>query len=135
MCRGDFLHPVEDITSIYSMLEGAGSSWLGNWLEEVQQWSPDLKVDNKRDVWLSCYGGIPLNLWNTDTFHNIGKNWGKVITLDGARNIRRVFFLNGKGEIITNVFEAINQVFALDFNGYSYPVRVIEEQAVVPLTF
>lgn len=69
-----------------------------------------------------------------DTFHNIGKNWGKVITLDDATSKGSSFSILGKVKILTtNVFEAINQVFALDFNGYSYPVRVIEEQAVMSL--
>ncbi|KAG5540129.1 hypothetical protein RHGRI_020384 [Rhododendron griersonianum] len=85
-------------------------------------------------MWLSCYG-VPLNLWNADTFHNIGKNWGKVITLDDATSKGSSFSMGKVKSFITNVFEAINQVFTLDFNGYSYPVRVIEEQAVVSLTF
>ncbi|KAE9459311.1 hypothetical protein C3L33_08797, partial [Rhododendron williamsianum] len=112
-----------------AMLEGGGFCWLKNWFLKVDKWSPKVKVETFREVWLSCFG-VPLNLWNTGTFFNIGKCWGESTMVDDETS-RGSFFSVGKVKILTNKFEAINQVINLENNGKFYPARVIEEQVVV----
>lgn len=71
---------VEDIKS---MIEGLEVNWLGNFFEEFREWSPNFVIDAFCHVWLNCYG-MPLHLWNSDTFFSIGRIWGDSITLDDA---------------------------------------------------
>lgn len=63
------------IEDMKSMIEGLEVNWLGNFFEEVRVWSPDFIIDASRIVLLNCYG-VPLHLWNSDTFFNIGRIWG-----------------------------------------------------------
>ncbi|KAG5554540.1 hypothetical protein RHGRI_012181 [Rhododendron griersonianum] len=117
------------IEDMNAMLEESGLCWLGNWFDEVHRWKPDPLKEISRAVWLNCYG-VPLNVWNAETFHSIGRIWGEVITLDGATSNCSSFDV-GKVKISTNVFEAINQTVDLDFNGKVFPVRVVEEHVGV----
>lgn len=116
------------VEDMHAMLEEAGLCWLSNWFSEVKQWSPNLKFENKRIVWLSCYG-VPLHLWNVDTFFSIGNSWGVSITLDDDTSNGESFSV-GKVQVLTGTFAAINQKIELIHNGISYPVRVVEEQGV-----
>ncbi|KAI8543398.1 hypothetical protein RHMOL_Rhmol08G0214400 [Rhododendron molle] len=111
------------------MLEESGLYWLGNWFDEVNRWKPEPLKEISRAVWLNCYG-VPLNVWNAETFHNIGIIWGELITLDGATANCSSFDV-GKVKISTNVFEAINQSVDLDFNGKGFCVKVVEEHVGV----
>ncbi|KAG5562906.1 hypothetical protein RHGRI_005595 [Rhododendron griersonianum] len=117
------------IEDMNAMLEESGLCWLGNWFDEVNRWKPEPLKEISRAVWLNCYG-VPLNVWNAETFHCIGIIWGEVITLDGATSNCSSFDV-GKVKISTNVFEAINQTVDLDFNGKVFPVRVVEEHVGV----
>lgn len=111
------------------MLEGGDLSWLFNWFVDAKPWAPNHKVESSRVVWLNCYG-IPVNLWNAETFFNIGKLWGEIITLNEATS-KKTSFSVGKIKISTNAFEVINQSINLEHNGLVYPIRVVEEQVVV----
>ena len=44
-----------------------GEALLREKFSEVKQWKAGMKVDPMREVWISCFG-IPLNLWNPNTF-------------------------------------------------------------------
>lgn len=111
------------------MLEGGELSWLSNWFVDVKPWKPNIKMEYSRVVWLNCYG-IPINLWNANTFFNIGKLWGEIITLDEATS-KKTSFSVGKVKIYTNAFEVINQSIDLEHDGMIYPIKVVEEQVVV----
>ncbi|KAG5544615.1 hypothetical protein RHGRI_017147 [Rhododendron griersonianum] len=73
----------------------------GNWFDEVKRWKPEPLKEISLVVWLNCYG-VPLNVWNAETFHSIGGIWG----------------------------EAINQTIDLDFNSKVFPLRVVVEEHV-----
>lgn len=73
---------------------------------------------------------VPLNLWNADTFRNIGKLWGEVVTLDEAIS-NKAYFSVGKIKISSSTFEVINHSLNLEHNGVLFPIRVVEEQVVV----
>ena len=49
-----------------------GGSWLYNWFEEIHTWKPGEEEESARVVWIRCYG-VPLNLWNANTFLSIEK--------------------------------------------------------------
>lgn len=117
------------LDDLKAMVEGPEVNWLGNFFDEYQQWSPDCAIEASRTVWLDCYG-VPLHLWNQDTFFNIGKMWGEPITLDDA-TLKGSSFSSGKVQIETKVFGVIDQVIKLEINGRLYPIRVIEKQIVV----
>ncbi|KAL7170448.1 hypothetical protein ACSBR2_035344 [Camellia fascicularis] len=55
--------------------------WIKEWSELITEWKQGMAIEQERAVWLSCYG-VPLNLWNKNTFHAIGRLWGEVIGLD-----------------------------------------------------
>lgn len=74
---------IEDMTL---MLEGGGLCWLNNWFDEVKKWEPEPMTDFSREVWLNCYG-VPLNVWNAETFFTIGRIWEEIITLDIMRHL------------------------------------------------
>ncbi|KAG5564116.1 hypothetical protein RHGRI_000336 [Rhododendron griersonianum] len=112
-----------------SMIEGPEVNWLGFFFEEFRPWSPDFTIEASRTVWLNCYG-VPLHVWNSDTFFSIGRNWGEPITLDDATS-KGLSFSSGKVQISTNSFGVINQEVNLEVNGKLYPIRVMEEQMVV----
>lgn len=100
-------------------------SWLNEWCDSVLEWKQGMSLAQERHVWLSCYG-VPLNLWNCNTFINIGKVWGVVSALDeDTRNLNH--FQYGKVKIVTSFMEPINQILNLECKGVLYPVRVCEE--------
>ncbi|GMP50137.1 hypothetical protein CsSME_00016876 [Camellia sinensis var. sinensis] len=103
--------------------------WLYDWCESVLAWRQGMVFAQERSVWLSCFG-VPLNLWNNNTFTSIGKVWGVVIGLDDDTT-RLLSFQCGKVRIATSCMEAINQTIQLECKGVIYPVRVCEEQIIV----
>lgn len=119
----------ESTDHMKSMLEGGGLCWLLNFFDEVKQWEPEPVTEYYRVVWLNCYG-IPLNVWNVDTFFSIGRLWGEVITLDEDTSTRSSLSV-GKVKISTKAFEVINHIVNLELNGKVFPVRVVEEQVGV----
>ncbi|KAL7214948.1 hypothetical protein ACSBR1_027180 [Camellia fascicularis] len=98
------------------------------WCEYIIDWAPGLHLDQERLVWLSCYG-IPLNLWNSDTFRKIGKAWGELVNFD-EDVCEPSSFSCGRIKIVTNVMELINSSLNLECKGRIYPTRVCEEQTV-----
>lgn len=107
------------------MIEGPDVNWLGNFFEECRKWSPDLSIEVSHTVWISCYG-VPLHLWNSDTFFRIGGIWGEPITLDEATS-NRFSFSCGRVQICTNVFGSINDEINLEDKGRVYPIKVMED--------
>lgn len=119
----------DSVEDMNSMLEGRGLCWLMNWFVEVKQWTLEPSMEYSRVVWLNCYG-IPLNVWNVETFYSISKLWGKVITLDEETSNKSSFAV-GKVKISTNAFEIINNIVNLELNGIVYPIRVVEQHVGV----
>lgn len=76
--------------------------------------------------WLNCYG-VPLYLWNSDTFFGIGRIWGDSIIMDDA-TLKGLLFFSGKVQIFTKIFRAINAEINLEVDGRLYPIHVMEEQ-------
>ena len=60
-----------------------GGSRLYDWFEEIPTWKSGEKEESARVVWIRCYG-VPLNLWNENTFLSIGNVWSESISLDEA---------------------------------------------------
>ncbi|KAK8528302.1 hypothetical protein V6N12_074833 [Hibiscus sabdariffa] len=56
------------------------SSVLLQWVETIQEWSSDIKLD-RRHVWLAV-GGVPLQAWSKHTFKNIAEVWGSLVYID-----------------------------------------------------
>ncbi|KAL7184005.1 hypothetical protein ACSBR2_026222 [Camellia fascicularis] len=95
-------------------------------VEEIE-WESGMHFQQERYAWISCYG-VPLNLWNSDTFRKIDRLWGEVIHLD--RDLcNPTSFCCGKVKIVTNVMELINTSLNLKCRGRIYPIRVCEEQS------
>ncbi|KAL7205726.1 hypothetical protein ACSBR2_018618 [Camellia fascicularis] len=73
--------------------------WLKEWCEVATEWKPDMHLEQERCLWLRCYG-VPLNLWNRDTFTKLGGLWGKVLNLD-SNACQPVSFCYGRVRIAT----------------------------------
>ncbi|GFY93207.1 hypothetical protein Acr_08g0016030 [Actinidia rufa] len=71
-----------------TMFNGGKMAWLKEWFVESSKWGNTKSNLCSRLVWLNCYG-IPLHLWNHQTFSEIGKIWGEVIMLadDTIKNL------------------------------------------------
>ncbi|KAH7866485.1 hypothetical protein Vadar_021025 [Vaccinium darrowii] len=82
------------------------------------------------EVWLSCYG-VPIHVWSSDTFSKVGKLWGEIIKLDDDIIKERNFSV-GKILVSTSLIKNINQTIEMHCKGESFPVRIIEEQVVMP---
>ncbi|GMP84736.1 hypothetical protein CsSME_00038149 [Camellia sinensis var. sinensis] len=103
--------------------------WTHEWCEFITHWTKDTVIEHEREVWISCYG-VPLNLWNSINFKNIGMLWGDVIAIDRS-TLEMSHLCCGKVKITTKVIESINQVITLDCKGTLHQIRVCEEQVVV----
>ncbi|CAL5364047.1 unnamed protein product [Camellia sinensis] len=69
--------------SVESMKENLKlmEKWIHEWCESIKKWKQGMAIEQERLVWLTCYG-VPLNLWSSNTFMNIGELWGEVIGID-----------------------------------------------------
>ncbi|KAI8010448.1 hypothetical protein LOK49_LG06G01606 [Camellia lanceoleosa] len=103
--------------------------WVHDWCESITQWNKDIIFEHAREVWLSFYG-VPLHLWNSVNFKNIGMMWGDVIKID-RDTLDMSSLCCGKIRKATKVLDCINQVITLDCKGKLYQIRVCEEQIVV----
>ncbi|XP_028070288.1 uncharacterized protein LOC114272780 [Camellia sinensis] len=103
--------------------------WLTVWCESVEEWEDSMVLEQVRQVWLSCYG-VPLVLWNNNTFCSIGKEWGEVLKLDEDTANLKAFHC-GKVKVATRHMGAINHTLNLECKGILYPVRICEEQIIV----
>ncbi|KAL7193594.1 hypothetical protein ACSBR2_025238 [Camellia fascicularis] len=56
--------------------------WRRDWCEFVKEWEPGACAEQERCMWLRCHG-VPLSMWNRNTFNKIGNIWGSVIRLEG----------------------------------------------------
>ncbi|KAH7852063.1 hypothetical protein Vadar_020156 [Vaccinium darrowii] len=112
--------------SMKSVLEGGKLNSLNKWVEEVHQWSPELPIVMRRNVWISCYG-VPLHGWSVATFHKIAQLWGEVLSVDDA-TVQGTSFAAGKILIAANSWDKINESICLELNGRSFEVRVVEDQ-------
>ena len=119
----------KDLEERESMFNEGKMAWLREWFVESSRWENTKLNPCSRLVWLNCYG-IPLHLWNFQTFSEIGKIWGEVIML-AEETLKKLSFAVGKILISTTVMELINKVVGLDNNGSSFQIRVMEEQLVV----
>ncbi|XP_057472861.1 uncharacterized protein LOC130761391 [Actinidia eriantha] len=119
----------KDLEERESMFNEGKMAWLREWFVESSRWENTKLNPCSRLVWLNCYG-IPLHLWNFQTFSEIGKIWGEVIML-AEETLKNLSFAVGKILISTTVMDLINKVVGLDNNGSSFQIRVMEEQLVV----
>ncbi|XP_028056423.1 uncharacterized protein LOC114260478 [Camellia sinensis] len=102
--------------------------WVKDWAESVTEWKQGMSITQERDVCLSCYG-MPLNVWNNNTFYSIGRLWGEVTGLaDDTSNMENL--ICGKVRIVTKCMESINKTINLDCKGVLYPIKVCEDQIV-----
>ncbi|KAL7229902.1 hypothetical protein ACSBR2_008455 [Camellia fascicularis] len=105
---------------------------IGDWCEDAVTWEAGLVLEQKRSVWINCYG-IPLNLWNRTNMNKIGRLWGEIICYEDEL-CQQESFTSGKMQIYTKCMELINKVVNLECKWVVYPVRVCEEQRVVVQT-
>ncbi|KAH7854783.1 hypothetical protein Vadar_017757 [Vaccinium darrowii] len=101
--------------------------WCG---DKIHKWNPNMRLFPSRTVWLSCYG-VPIHVWSSDTFSKIGKLWGEIIKLDDDIIKERNFSV-GKILVSTSLIKNINQTIEMHCKGESFPVRIIEEQVIMP---
>ncbi|GFZ18405.1 hypothetical protein Acr_27g0001440 [Actinidia rufa] len=119
----------KDLEERDSMFNKGKMAWLKEWFVESFEWENTKSNPCSRLVWLNCYG-IPLHLWNLQTFSEIGKIWGEVIML-ADDTMKNLSFTVGKVLISTAVMDSINKVMELENNGRISQIRVMEEQLVV----
>ncbi|KAL7175559.1 hypothetical protein ACSBR2_029205 [Camellia fascicularis] len=100
-------------------------SWIHDWCEYITEWRSGMYLQQERCVWVTFYG-VPLNLWNSDTFRKIGRLWGEVVLLNGDVSSPKSFHC-GRFKIVTNVMNPINTNLNLECKGRIYPIRVLEE--------
>lgn len=77
--------------------------------------------------------GVPINLWSTNTFKDIGSIWGEVVKLKEDIN-NPCTFEYGRVRIVTSIMDAINTVAFLECNECKYPVRVCEDYPLFDLS-
>ncbi|KAL7167317.1 hypothetical protein ACSBR2_037896 [Camellia fascicularis] len=98
--------------------------WIFDWCVSMQEWEAGVIPTQERCVWLSCFG-IPLNLWNVETFRSIEALWGEVVQFD-ENSTRGTSFQYDKVRIITSCMDFINGVVLVKNKGKEYPMRVCE---------
>ncbi|KAI8535023.1 hypothetical protein RHMOL_Rhmol10G0142700 [Rhododendron molle] len=118
-----------DIAERDSMFNGGKMAWLREWFVESHKWEDAKNNPVSRLIWLNCYG-IPLHLWNAQTFLNIGKLWGEVVLI-AEDTLKDLSFSVGKVLISTREMDLINQIVEINNNGSVSQIRVMEEQMVV----
>ncbi|KAI8571108.1 hypothetical protein RHMOL_Rhmol01G0092000 [Rhododendron molle] len=118
-----------DVGERDSMLSGGDQNGFQEWFVEIKKWEEAMEVPCSRMVWLNCYG-IPLHLWNVDTFKKIGWKWGEVVSISDD-TFKGLSFVVGKVLISTTAMEIINQVIEVEHKGRIMNIRVIEEQMVI----
>ncbi|KAL7182727.1 hypothetical protein ACSBR1_041419 [Camellia fascicularis] len=91
---------------------------LKEWCCSVMEWRRGLVLDQKRTVWLCCYG-----------FKSIGKLWGEVVSIADETSCMKSFEC-GRVRLLTKHMGLINNVVNLSCRGAIFPVRVAEEQVV-----
>lgn len=102
---------------------------LKDWCESVSLRGQNGYIEQERGVWLSCYG-VPLNLWNNDSFMKLGRLWGVVLQIDDETS-NQTSFRCGRIRIVTNFMGLINTVVLVKCRDRSYPVRICEEKIVI----
>ncbi|GMP74004.1 hypothetical protein CsSME_00031545 [Camellia sinensis var. sinensis] len=106
----------------------SANEWLKEWCEFVTEWKPNMHFDQERCLWLRCYG-VPLNLWNRETFSKLGGIWRKVLHIDGDIS-HPVSFCYGRVRIATKCMEWINKAINLECKGRVASILVCEEQFI-----
>ncbi|XVF00347.1 hypothetical protein REPUB_Repub03eG0277400 [Reevesia pubescens] len=106
------------------------NGWISfsKWLFNTRVWSEDL-IGNRRNIWLACYG-VPLHIWNLDTFQEIGSRWGDFIRLDNI-TMSPDSFTRGCMQITTSSFSRIDEVVKVKAGNFVYPVLVREVDPVL----
>ncbi|XVF38373.1 hypothetical protein REPUB_Repub20aG0095900 [Reevesia pubescens] len=101
------------------------NGWISfsKWLFYTRVWSED-PIRNRRNIWLACYG-VPLHIWNLDTFQEIGSRWGDFIRLDNI-TMSPDSFTRGCMQITTSSFSRIDEVVKVKAGNFVYPVLVRE---------
>ena len=122
----------KDLEERDTMFNGGKMAWLSEWFLESYKWENTKTIPCSRLVWLNCYG-IPLHLWNYETFSKIGRNWGEVIMV-AEETIKNLSFAVGKVLISTTTMDSINKVVELENNEKLTQIRVMEEQLIVNTT-
>ncbi|CAL5356809.1 unnamed protein product [Camellia sinensis] len=99
--------------------------WLKDWSQFLVEWKPGFYLEQERCVWLRCYG-LPLSLWNRDTFNNIGSIWDTVLSL-GGDICQPKSFSHTRIRVATSSMESINKIIFLKCKGKLHPILVCEE--------
>ncbi|KAI8528317.1 hypothetical protein RHMOL_Rhmol12G0140800 [Rhododendron molle] len=102
--------------------------WMKLWFASVKPWRGE-PACLKRFVWLSCKG-VPLNIWNAETFKVIAEMWGSFILLDMA-TLKDLSFAEGKVLIATEKMNTIDKWIQIVVQGASYDVKISETSSFV----
>lgn len=103
--------------------------WFKDWFIEFQRWKESKLIQPSRLIRLSCYG-LPLHLWNANSFSASGQRWGNVVQTSDE-TLKGLSFAVGKVLISTRRMEAINEVIEVECKGKYFKVRVMEEQMLI----
>ncbi|KAI8573377.1 hypothetical protein RHMOL_Rhmol01G0272500 [Rhododendron molle] len=101
---------------------------LQRWFSEIKPWKGDVAMA-ERFVWLN-FIGMPLNVWNLDSFRKIGEKWGAFMKVDDS-TLHCLSFTNGRVLVATEIMSTIDDSIQLHIDGILYKVMVREE----PLAF
>ncbi|KAL4591471.1 hypothetical protein LXL04_004437 [Taraxacum kok-saghyz] len=96
---------------------------LRSWFNILKQWDNKFIVED-RIFWVKIEG-IPLQIWNPETFITIGREWGEVLITDPCSQGGKVVHAR-KICILTKKMDIIRETITLKFAGNSTKIRIKE---------
>lgn len=103
---------------------------LNKWFSSFDPWSIDFEVD-ERLVWLNIEG-VPLKVWNPNTFISIPSRWGEVLISEPHWN-KSTDLRRGKVCVLSKIHEFISVSEEIQVDGKVVVVRVSEGDPFSPL--
>lgn len=98
--------------------------WWNVYFKEMKMWKPHM-VATKRMVWVKIFG-LPLHVWEEDTFKQIGAQFGVFLDFDDA-TINRKRLDVARVKILTDRLGWLNEVVDITVVGVNFRVSVVEE--------
>ncbi|GAB4837046.1 hypothetical protein Ancab_039548 [Ancistrocladus abbreviatus] len=105
-------------------LVAMGRDWLAQWFADVRPWSCG-EVGSERLVWVR-WQGMPLQLWQFDSFRRIASRWGKLISLDGSTSKKKRLDI-ARFLVSTSCSGLIAETVKMVVNNLEFSVKVNEE--------
>ncbi|KAG5562108.1 hypothetical protein RHGRI_004980 [Rhododendron griersonianum] len=72
--------------------------WFKDWYIEFQRWEETKQIQPSRLIWLNYYG-LPLHLWNSNSFSALGQKWGNVVQIS-EETVKGFSYVVGKEVVL-----------------------------------